>query len=140
MKILCIDYGGKRIGVACTDPTATIAYPLCVVANKGQNNNVQAIKQLIKENDIKLILFGLPVHANGGESALCFEVRQLGAQLAEETALEVKYFDERYSSLEAEEHIRRNLGVTNPQKIKGLLDKVAACMILNSYLEANSGK
>ena len=135
MKIMCIDYGSKRIGIAATDPTATISYPLTTITNKGLVNNVRAITQLTRENQIQKIVFGLPVHYNGQEGEACRKVRELGAALLKETELEVDYHDERYSSLEAEEHIKQNLGITNHKKVTELVDKVAASMILNNYLE-----
>jgi len=139
---MCIDYGTKRIGIAASDPTATISYPLTVIINKGLVNNVNTLAQLSKENQIQKLVFGLPIHYNGTEGEACNRVRELGMALSKATLLEVDYHDERYSSMDAEEHIKQNLGIKNPKKVVELVDKVAASMILNSYLkkEQTNGK
>ncbi|MCL2851212.1 MAG: Holliday junction resolvase RuvX [Firmicutes bacterium] len=137
MKILCLDYGLKRIGVAASDPSGTISYPLTVFANKGLNNNLKVVEILVVEQKPEIILLGLPLDTrNYGktETPMSQVVKEFGRNIQENLGVSVEFHDERYSSAEAEEHIKVNLGITKREKIKELVDKIAASMILNSYL------
>ena len=143
MKILCLDYGMKRIGVACSDPSATISYPLTTFTNKGLKNNLNVVATLIKEQKPELILLGLPLDTRTSEkieTTMSKHIQEFGDKIKETLGINVKYHDERYTSRDAEEHIRINLGITKWEKIKELVDKVAASMILNSYLNKKKGE
>ncbi len=128
MRCLGIDYGRRRIGLALSDPTLLIASPLVIIENRGIKKTVLQILDLMKKNDVGKIVVGLPLHANGNESKMSQEARQFGSVF---TALgySVEYIDERYTSYEAEEMIGNH-----PQS-KKLIDKVAASIILQMYLD-----
>ena len=128
MRCLGIDYGRRRIGLALSDPTLLIASPLVIIENRGIKKTVLQILDLIKKNDVRQIVVGLPLHANGNESEMSHEARQFGDVF---TALgyPVEFVDERYTSFEAEEMIGNH-----PQS-KKLIDKVAASIILQMYLD-----
>ena len=134
-RILGIDYGRKRIGLALSDETATIASPIGYILNKGAKKNIPAFRDLVIKHNIKSIMLGMPYHADGRESEMAAEVKSLGELLGAEFGLPVVYFDERYSTKCAEEHIRNNLGIRNPKKVAELIDTTAASMLLLEYIQ-----
>lgn len=128
MRYIGIDYGRRRIGLALSDPTLLIASPFQVLENKGTKKNLARLLTIMQQNDVALIVLGLPLHANGDESEMSREVRMFGQALGELGYI-VEYVDERYTSCQAEELI----GGTDPKK--KIIDKVAASIILQMYLD-----
>ncbi len=128
MRCLGIDYGRRRIGLALSDPTLLIASPLIIIENRGLKKTLLQIVDIIKKNDVQQIVIGLPLHANGDESEMSQESRRFGAAF---TALgfPVEFVDERYTSFEAESMIG------NHPHSKNIIDKVAASIILQMYLD-----
>jgi len=135
MKLLGIDYGMKRIGLATTDESQTIATPLLTIQNKGDKKNIIALSEIVKSHDIKGIVFGIPQNSSGEDTPMTKIVRDFGNKLSAELGMEVVFVNERYSSKEAEDHIRENLGITKREKIAELIDKMSASLILKSYIE-----
>jgi len=128
MRCLGIDYGRRRIGLALSDPTLLIATPLIIIENRGIKKTVLQIWDIIQKNDVKQIVIGLPLHANGDESEMSQEARRFGDVFVA-LGLPVEYVDERYTSCEAESLIG------NQGQSKNLIDKVAASIILQIYLD-----
>ncbi len=128
MRCLGIDYGRRRIGLALSDPTLLIATPLIIIENRGIKKTVLQIWDIIQKNDVKQIVIGLPLHANGNESEMSREARAFGDVFVA-LGLPVEYVDERYTSYEAESMIG------NQRQSKNLIDKVAASIILQIYLD-----
>ena len=128
MRCLGIDYGRRRIGLALSDPTLLIASPLVIIENRGIKKTVLQILDIMQKNDVGQVVVGLPLHVNGEESEMSREARHFGGVF---TALgyPVEFIDERYTSFEAESIIG-----DNPQS-KKLIDKVAASIILQVYLD-----
>lgn len=128
MRCLGIDYGRRRIGLALSDPTLLIATPLVIIENRGIKKTVLQIWDIIQKNDVKQVVVGLPLHANGDESEMSREARKFG-EVFEKLGLSVAFVDERYTSYEAESLIG------NQRQSKNLIDKVAASIILQIYLD-----
>ena len=135
MKTLGIDYGTKRIGLAVTDPLCTIATPLVGLKNKGDAKNVATIANIMKNERVERVVVGLPKLPCGADSWMTQVVRDFGTMLGEKTGIWIIYFDEGYTSRMAEEHIRGTLGIREPKKVRELLDKMAAAMILMEYVK-----
>ena len=135
-RILGIDYGERRIGLAVSDPTGTIASPLpTLVRRRGKRPPVARVAELAREYEITHSVLGLPLNAEGDEDEWTAEVRQFGGKLAERTGLPVDYVDERFTSAQAERVIR-SLGLKKSEREeKGRVDAVAAVLILQSYLD-----
>ena len=138
-RILGIDYGRTRIGLALSDESQTIASPIGYVINKGPVKTLVAIKELLLKHGAfppvpPLIMCGIALHTDGSESPMSAETRTFGTFLHENLGVPVEYFDERYSSQAAEQHIRENLGIKNPKKVVELVDTMAATMVLQEYL------
>lgn len=139
MKYLAIDYGLRRIGVAGS-VGGVLAEPLCVVVNKGEKNNLRSIGNLIVQYKAGVIVMGVPLDRDGAETPMSQSIRVFGEKLGDSSGVEVIFVNERYSSKDAEEHIRINLGITKPERIKELVDKMAAAMVLQLYLDNKRGK
>ncbi len=127
MRSLGIDYGRRRIGLALSDPTMFISSPLDIIENKGIKKTVARIMDIVVKNDVGLIVMGLPFSVDGSENEMCREVRTF-AEALQNNGLPIEFIDERYTSFEAEQLIGDN-------RRKDLIDKVAASIILQMYLD-----
>lgn len=135
-RILAIDYGERRVGVAISDPSATIAQPLTVLRRRpGKRAPVQALADLAAEHDVEHIVIGLPLTLAGDDSDWTREVRAFGAKLAERTGIGVTLADERLTSVAAERAVR-SVGLKRSQREqKERVDAAAAMLILQAYLD-----
>jgi putative Holliday junction resolvase len=135
-RIAAIDYGTVRIGIAISDPQRSIASPYENYTRRGPQADAKRFQRLVAEEDIKLFVVGLPVHLSGLESQKSLEARRFGQWLAEATGVPVEFFDERYTTSEAEQFL---IGFDVPRKKrKALLDKLAAQILLTAYLESHT--
>jgi putative Holliday junction resolvase len=111
-----------------------IATPLEVYERRGDAHDAAHYKTLVADEDIERILIGLPVHTSGGESQISSLARTWGAWLASQTGLPIVFFDERFTSADAEELLLAH-GLTSKDR-KARRDKLAAQILLQSYLDA----
>lgn len=134
---LCIDYGKKKLGIAISDPTGTIAQPLSVIERKTDELDIGKIHDLIEMYDIKKIVMGLPLKLSGEVGQSAMEVFQFIEKLKSVLhSVEIETWDERLSTVFAErEMIRDNV---RRKKRKKVIDQLAATIILQSYLDAES--
>src|SRR5690606_2724307 len=115
-RILGIDLGARRIGVAITDPTRTIASPLTTLTRRtGKRPPWKDLERLVHENEVVGIVVGLPLALAGTETEWTTEVRDFAERLAERTRLPVHLMDERMTSIEAEGAIR-SLGLRKSRR------------------------
>jgi putative Holliday junction resolvase len=135
-SILGLDFGTRRIGAAVSDPGRSIAFPLELYERRGPDGDARHYRELVSDNDIDRIVVGLPLHTSGRESPLAVQARAFGAWLVQVTGRPVSYFDERYTTVEAENRLL-DAGLTR-QKRKALRDKLAAQIMLQSFLDAGS--
>jgi putative holliday junction resolvase len=135
-RILGIDYGARRVGIAVSDPTATIAQPLAVLTRRaGKRPPVQAVTDLAAEYDVAHIVIGLPLTLAGDESDWTAEVREFGGKVAERSGAGVTFADERFTSVAAERAVR-SLGLSRTERQrKDRIDAAAAVLILQAYLD-----
>ena len=133
-RLAGIDYGGKRIGVAVCDGDRSIASPLEMRQRQNETGDAEYFRRLAKDYDLVGFVVGLPVHASGDESAKSQEFRRFGAWLSDATGLPVAFFDERYTSAQADA-LMAGHGLSRRQK-KGRRDMLAAQVILAAYLES----
>lgn len=128
-----LDYGKARIGVAFSDLSATIASADHIYKTKNETADLQYFATLIADKSVDLVVFGLPLNADGTESEMSQVVRNFAEKLKEKTGVSVEFQDERYTSFEAEEYLKE-AGV-KWEKRKELLDKISAQIILQDYLD-----
>ena len=129
-----IDYGEKRLGVAIAHREHGIATPLTTYQRCGDTADARWFRRLVDEHDITQFVVGLPVHLDGHESAKSREARRFGQWLAEQTGRGVEFFDERFTTREAEAHLQQ-AGLTKKRR-QARRDMLAAQIMLAGYLEA----
>ena len=134
MKILGIDYGEKRIGLAVSDPSNMVARSLKVLKRNGTRSWVKELKLIIDENRIEKIVVGLPVNMNGSLGEKGREVLAFVEVLKKELKLPVVTWDERLTTVSAEKLLRQTK--LSREKRKDILDKLSASIILQSYLDS----
>ncbi len=136
-RIAGIDYGTVRIGIALTDPGRTIASPVENYTRRGADIEADArhFRQVAADEDVTLWVVGLPVHLDGHESQKSLEARRFGEWLAKETGLPVVFFDERFTSHEAEQMLLQ--AELTSRRRKKRMDMVAAQIMLTGYLESS---
>ena len=133
-RIAGIDYGTVRIGIAITDPEQRLASPFENYTRRGSQLDARYFGELANEERISLFVVGLPVHLSGEESPKSREARRFGAWLQELTGVPVVYFDERFTSTEAEQLLAT--GQFTKKKRKARLDMLAAQIMLSGFLES----
>lgn len=133
-RLLGVDYGSVRLGLAVSDAERRLASPLAVHQRQGRERDVEYFRVLVETEEIGAIVVGLPVHLDGREGQKATEARAFGAWLAETTGLPVKFWDERFSTVEAESALWQ-AGLTH-KKRKARRDRVAAQILLQAYLDA----
>jgi putative holliday junction resolvase len=133
-RLAAIDYGTVRLGVAITDPDQRLASPLENYTRRGQAADTKWLTRLTQSERIAGFVIGLPVHTSGDESQKSREARQFGQWVAQTTSRPVEYFDERYTSVHAEE-LLLDAELTKKRR-KERLDKLAAQILLAAYLES----
>jgi len=132
-RILAIDYGSKRTGLAVTDPLQIIATGLDTVATAALLDYLQAY--LVRE-DVETVVIGEPSHADGNPTQLVPHIRGLVRQLQKMyPALNIVLQDERFTSVLAKEAILKSGAKRKQRQDKALVDKIAAVIILQEYLE-----
>lgn len=130
-----IDYGDKRIGIAFSDLLCVISSAYDVIKNDDEQKSLKILADLAKVKEVDEIIIGLPLNMQGEENERTKVTREFGEELSKLTGLVVKYEDERLSSVEADE-ILADAGYSWEER-KKLIDKVAAEVILQSYLDNN---
>jgi putative holliday junction resolvase len=133
-RLLGVDYGHVRIGLAVSDRERKIASPLATYIRGNKERAAEHFRKLINEEEIVEIVLGLPVHLDGREGQKAIETRAFGKWLQETTERPVIYWDERFTTVEAEE-LLLNAGLTNKRR-RNRRDRVAAQLLLQSYLDA----
>ncbi len=135
---MALDYGERRIGVAITDPTGTLAQPLetLVRERSGDAAMLKRIARLVAEYEVNRIVVGLPLRLDGTSGTQAQRARRFGGRVAKLTGVAVDYLDERLTSVEARRALR-DAGVP-ARKQKGRVDPIAAALVLRTWLERES--
>jgi len=137
MKILGVDYGKARIGLALSEEEGKIAFGRGVILRKNLDDDLKQIKELVEEENVAEIVVGLPLKLNGSKAFQAGEAEKFAGKLKERIGLPVKLWDERLSSVQAERILLQ--ADLRRKKRKKIIDKVAAQIILQSYLDAKEG-
>jgi putative Holliday junction resolvase len=136
-RIAGIDFGTVRIGIALSDPGRLIASPHENYTRHGAARDAERFRRLVAEEGVTLFVVGLPLHLDGGESEKSIEARHFGRWLAEVTGVPVEFYDERFTSAEAEQ-ILLDARMTSKRR-KRRTDMLAAQIMLSGYLESQPG-
>ncbi len=132
MKYMAFDIGDKRIGIAVSDPFCQMALPLETYYRKNFIKDLQYLANLAKERYVDVIVCGLPLNFDGSESEQTLKTKSFVEELKNYTDIPIVFEDERFTTLEA----RRVLieGNVSRKDRKGVIDKIAASYILESYI------
>lgn len=132
MKILAVDLGDARTGLAACDRTEFLASPLCVINDWNQDRVIEKIVSAAKEIDAKMIVMGHPLNMNGSKGPRAEKCELAAKKLQELTDLPVVLWDERQTTVEAHNILHSNN--KKEKQHKDVVDAVAATLILESYL------
>jgi putative Holliday junction resolvase len=132
-RILALDLGKKRIGLALSDPLGITAQGLPTLQRTRIREDLDALAKLAAEHEVVLFLMGNPLHMSGAEGRQAGYAHEFGGRLAARTGIEIRYWDERLTTVEAERVLRES-GVSL-EKRKRAVDRLAAVILLESFLD-----
>lgn len=141
MRILGLDFGSRTVGVAVSDPLGLTAQGVETIERKEENKlrkTCARIEELIAEYGVEAIVLGLPKNMNNTEGERAEKSKEFGAMLERRTGLPVILWDERLTTVAAEQILIES-GVRRENR-KAVIDKVAACLILQGYLDRLQGQ
>ena len=133
-RLLAIDPGQVRLGLAISDTERRLASPLTTYTRRDPRQDALFLKKIIEEEEVGQIVIGLPVRLDGYEGEQAKAARELGVWLQEATGLPCVFYDERFTTFEAESSLLE-AGLTK-KKRKARRDRVAAQILLQTYLDA----
>jgi putative Holliday junction resolvase len=133
-RILALDVGKKRIGLALSDELGFTAQGLETLEREGRRDDVETLRRLTVQHGVTLILVGDPMHMSGAPSRQGDYTREFAKELEYKTGLPVKFWDERWTSREAE-RVLRGSGISHGDR-KPTIDKLSAVILLQSYLDS----
>jgi putative Holliday junction resolvase len=132
-----IDYGSKRIGIAVSDPLGFTAQPLEVIARTSLVKDVERIRAIVRERDVVRIVLGLPLNMDGTPGMLTDNVNSFADTLREKIGIPVELYDERMTTMQVDRMLTEEADVSRERR-KQVRDKLAASLILQSYLDSHS--
>ncbi len=133
-RILALDLGKKRIGLALSDPLGISAQGLDTLQRSTIREDIAALEAIAREHQVQLVLLGHPLNMRGDEGRQAVYTRDFAQRLTERTGLVVRFWDERLTSKEAERVLRQS-GISI-EKRANAIDRLAAVILLASYLDA----
>jgi len=133
-RILALDLGKKRIGLAISDPLGITAQGLPNLVRTNKRSDLAALEQLVREREVSMFLMGNPVNMGGNEGRQSGWVREFAGALETRTGLPVKFWDELLTSVEAG-RVLRSSGISI-EKRAAAVDKLSAVILLQSYLDS----
>jgi putative Holliday junction resolvase len=134
MRYLALDHGTKRIGVAVSDELKMIAQPLEYIPAEPFADFLARLKEIIREKEVELILVGMPRNMDGSYGPAALKVREFVAAVKDAVTVPMQMWDERLTSAQAQRFLIQ--GGVRRQKRKEKVDKTAAAILLQSYLDS----
>jgi putative holliday junction resolvase len=138
MRLMALDVGDKTIGVAVSDALLMTAHGRSTIHRKGLQHDIDALRRLAEENEVHQIVVGEPLHMDGKESRQSQKVRTFADELEKQLKIPIVFWDERLTSFAAEQHLEE-MGL-NWRKRREHVDRVAAMIILQEYLDSHPGQ
>jgi putative Holliday junction resolvase len=135
-RILALDFGRRRIGMAVTDDLGLTAQGLATFERTTIRDDLRRLAELVAERNVSLILMGDPLHMSGKPGRQSEHVREFAGRLAERTRLPVKFWDERWTTVAAQRVLRES-GISSRKRAKAV-DRLSAVLLLENYLEWRS--
>jgi putative holliday junction resolvase len=138
MRVLAIDYGSKRMGIAVSDELKLIAQPVETLLAEPFADFLERLKVLLQEKEVELILVGLPRNMNGTYGPAALRVQDFVAALKGAVTVPIRTWDERLTTTQANRFLIE--GQVRRQQRKEKVDKMAAAILLQSYLDGRAGQ
>jgi putative Holliday junction resolvase len=135
-RILALDLGKKRIGLALSDPLGITAQGLPTLERTNIREDMAALAHLVRDREVTLLLMGNPLHMSGHEGRQTEYVHQFAERLAAHTGIPLKYWDERLTTVEAH-RVLRSSGIGIEKRARAI-DKLSAVILLESYLDSGA--
>jgi putative Holliday junction resolvase len=132
MKLVAIDYGRRRIGLAASDEQAITVRGLATIDRLKHPDTLDTLARIIQQEKPERIVFGLPLDCDDRETTMSLEVREFARQLSERLPIAIEFFDESFSSHRAAELLRFRKKKTRQDK--AMVDRMAACLLLQEYI------
>lgn len=136
-RILALDVGKKRIGLALSDPLGITAQGLPTLERTTIRRDLAALDEIVRANGVKLLLVGQPLHMSGAEGRQAAYTREFAERLRDRTKVDVRYWDERLTSVEAG-RVLRSSGISIEKRARAV-DRLAAVLLLESFLDSGRG-
>jgi len=137
-RLLGVDWGERRIGLALSDESQLLAQPLTTLTRRaGKRFPMSRLMALVKQREVAGVVVGLPLAADGSEGAAAREARALAQDVARHSGLAVDLWDERFTTARALQAVREMGGTTQGRRAE--LDALAATLLLQHYLDARRG-
>ncbi|HYU63037.1 MAG TPA: Holliday junction resolvase RuvX [Verrucomicrobiae bacterium] len=133
MRVLAVDPGAKRVGLALSDPTGTIAQPLSTLPAEPRDTLVERLAEVARQNEVTRIVVGLPLRMDGSHGPEARSAQQLAAALRKAARLPVELVDERLTTAAAERSLIAG-GVRRASR-RQTVDRVAAALLLQTHLD-----
>lgn len=133
MRLLGLDIGERRVGVAVSDPSGRVATPVTVLDARALGRDQAALRRLVEEYEAEGLVAGLPLTMAGEEGPQAKAVRAQAARLAEQVGLPLAFCDERLTSAQAARSLRE--AGADARSMRGKLDAAAAAVMLQAYLD-----
>jgi len=133
-RILALDLGKKRIGLALSDPLGITAQGLATLERTNIREDLAALEAIVREREVTLLLMGHPLHMSGRESRQSEYTRDFANRLSEKTGVEVRFWDERLTTVEANRVLKES-GMSIEKRARAV-DRLAAVILLESYLDS----
>jgi putative Holliday junction resolvase len=137
-RVLGLDYGSRRIGMAVSDPLGLTVQPLPPIPREGDKKDIVVLARLAAEMGVTAVVLGLPLLLNGDEGPAAIRARAFGERLQVETSLPVTMWDERLTSVQSERHLIAS-GVRRVDR-KGIRDSLSAMFLLQAALDSRRRK
>lgn len=135
MRLLGIDYGHKRIGIALSDVLEVMASPLEILQRQSLAKDLDYLAALARKHEVGKIVVGLPVNMDGSEGELAAQARAFADALTTRLGIPVELYDERMTTLQADRMLTEEADLSRGRR-KEVRDKIAASLILQSYLDS----
>ena len=132
-RVLALDLGKKRIGLAVSDALGITAQGLPTLQRTRIREDLAALEKVIAENEVTMILMGHPLHMSGREGRQADYTREFAERLGEQTGIEIRFWDERLTTVEASRVLRQS-GISIEKRAKAV-DRLSAVILLGSFLD-----
>jgi len=140
VRILAVDWGEARIGLAMSDPTGTLASPLTTLHEKDKRAQIERVVEVAREHEVARIVVGIPYKLDGEEGHMARWARKYAEKLERVSGIEVVGYDERFTSVAADFALEAADGGKRRSRDKGDRDSAAAAILLQEYLDGGGAQ